>query len=77
MPSTDGWEGNDTTALGLRDAIEKGAPFYCHEGMEIVNGEYDPMTAKELRLCGGWAVVQSDPTVRQAFVRAALKVGRP
>ena len=52
-------------------AIETDSPFYCHEGMKIVNGEYDPSTADRLLPCGGWLTVYGDPATKDAAVRAA------
>ena len=44
-PSTDTWPGFEKTAFSLMDAIRKGQPFHCHEGLPTKpNGEwyYDP-----------------------------------
>ena len=54
-PSTDTWTGFEKTVFKLMDAIRKGQPFHCHEGlMRKANGEwyYNP-TALPLTRCRG------------------------
>lgn len=85
-PSTNGWQGADSTAWGLFQALMNDRPFYCHN--EQAGGVlYTPLRAEagddvydegDMVMCGGWAVVGFDKeAARKAFDEAVLKVGRP
>lgn len=63
--------GRDKTALNLLNAVMHDAPFYCHDGFTVVNGEYErPVDLAALRLCGGWGAVPAHD-LRGAAARAA------
>lgn len=72
QPSTDSWDGFDTTMVKLGTAIDEGAPFYCHEPLpRDETGEWQPPTdLSEAQLCAGWSMVQGDPDTKLAWARA-------
>ncbi len=76
-PSTDAWRGFEKTAFGLMNAIRKGEPFYCHEGLtRSSTGEwyYDPALPPPAR-CRGWEAIADEPETAGAAGVAARKIG--
>ena len=78
-PSTDKWQGWDTTANGLQKSIHANQPFYCHEGIPW-RKPIAEWTAADLqqfeehkKMCAGFAAIVGDPQTKDAFVIAALK----
>ena len=67
-PETDAWEGWDSTAFGLMQAVEHCQPFLCHKA-RLVSGQYVP----KQRLCAGFSVLLADlPAARRAICEAAI-----
>lgn len=76
-PATDSWVGADATAWSLAQAIRDLKPFYCHDGMKIVDGNYDPRTLDHpMKMCAGYGVVLGDPDTITAFERAAISTAQ-
>lgn len=77
-PSTDQWQGWDSTANELMKAIRDDRPFYCHDNIAW-RKPVTEWTAEEIqhfhrhkKLCAGYAVVVGDAAVKDAFIVAAL-----
>jgi hypothetical protein len=74
-PGTDAWDGFDSTVLNLAAAIAKGEPFYCHENLPRINGQWYPTPGlKGMQLCAGWAVIMRQPATKEVFARAICAV---
>lgn len=70
-PQTDEWVGFDATILRLLTALGTSEPFYCHDGMPIVDECYQwPESMESVPFCGGWAVVAGLDETAVAFVEA-------
>lgn len=70
-PGTNDWEGMDSTALRFLNALDRAAPFYCHDGapFDEEGWHVDPATAP---LCAGYAVLAADEALLARAVRAGL-----
>lgn len=76
-PATDKMKGFDATCVNLRDAIDRGKPFYCHDDLPFVKGigwvaKDDP---SQMRPCGGYADIAGDPDAKSAVDRAIARCG--
>lgn len=75
-PSTDRWQGMESTAWKLAQAIRHDQPFYCHENLPYMRGFGWIPVKKKLRLCASWATIMNDPAVKTAFEKAAVETKR-
>lgn len=71
-PSTNDWQGQDTTAMQFVTALIRNAPFYCHKDAPedpergwLIDPERDD-------LCAGWWVIVGDPDAVVAASREAF-----
>jgi len=71
-PSTDAWQGWDTTVLNLVQALEQGVPFWCHEPLPRGGPEGWTWEADKARVCMGWAAIVADRGAKLAMVRASV-----
>jgi hypothetical protein len=80
-PSTDSWEGFDTTINGLLKCIHDDRPFYCHEGIPWKKPatEWTPEDFAQFKahakLCSGFAILLGPEANRDAKT-ALLKVAK-
>lgn len=74
-PATDKMRGFDSTCVNLKNAIDLGKPFYCHDDLPYVRGVgWTPKPkVEDMRLCGGFADIAADPKTKTAADRAAAK----
>lgn len=71
-PTTDSWEGFDSTCWHMMQALMHKRPFYCHRNMETVNGEYKP-DPSNLIPCAGYEAVRNCPEALDAIRDAAIE----
>jgi len=80
-PSTDSWQGFDTTVSGLMKSIWEDRPFYCHENIPWKKPVQDwtPEDHRHFkehaRLCSGFAILLCPEANREAK-NALVKVAR-
>src|SRR3990167_6973251 len=82
-PSTDRWQGAESTAMTLAESIKADRPFYCHDGIpwdkpiEVWTAAERADFIRNRKLCAGYAVVTStiggaNRQAKAAFAKAAL-----
>jgi len=80
-PSTDGWQGFDTTVNGLLKCVLNDQPFYCHEGIPWKKpiADWTADDHRQLRdhkqLCAGFAILL-EPEANTEAKRVILAVAR-
>jgi hypothetical protein len=73
-PHTDSCDGFESTIWNLIQAMQKGAPFYCHRNLETVNGDYVKKPGlKGMIPCNNYEAIRHCPDVERALKEAAVE----